>query len=121
MLYNLNNNLNVIKLYFYIYFLQGPNYMSTEYFTRYEGKQRPNIPDKNHSSIGPKELSGFVENKLYEDAITAVPGERWLNRDRSIGNTVYKDKFLPYSFAKVGNFYYFYNIRYVSEFFVFLE
>jgi hypothetical protein len=81
--------------------LQGPNYMSTEYFTRFEGKQKPDVPDKNHSSVGPKQLSGFVENKLYEDAITGAPGERWLNVNRPIGHTIYKENFLPYSFARV--------------------
>ena len=61
-------------------------------------------PDKNHSSIGPKQESGFVENKEMADTLTGVPGERWLYQDRATGNTVYKDKFPQYAFAHV-NFY----------------
>lgn len=78
----------------------GPNYMSTEQSTRYQGKQRPDVPDKNVSSVGPKEPSGFIENRLYDDAITAYPGERWLNYHRPTGNSVHKDIYLPYTFAK---------------------
>lgn len=78
----------------------GPDYMSTEFATRYQGKQRPEVPDKNVSSVGPKEDSGFCENKMYEDAICGHPGERWNNFYRQTGNTVYKDKFLPYSYAQ---------------------
>lgn len=78
----------------------GPNYMSTETATRFKGKQRPDIPDKNHSSVGPKEESGFVENYLYGDAITAYPGERWNNMYRPIDISVYQNKYVPYAFAK---------------------
>lgn len=85
-------------------FGHGPNYMSTEQGTRYKGTQRPDVPDLNVgrkvTNVGPKELSGFVENKLYEDAITAYPGERWNNHYRPIGTTVHKDKYLPYSFCR---------------------
>lgn len=82
-------------------FLQGPNYMSTETSTRYKGKQRPDVPDLNVSSVGPKEPSGFIENKLYEDAITGYPGERWNNYYRPTGTSVHKDKFVPYAFSRV--------------------
>ena len=61
-------------------------------------------PEKNHSSIGPKEESGFVENKEMADTLTGVPGERWLYQDRATGNTVYKDKFPQYAFAHVKSF-----------------
>ena len=74
--------------------------MSTEYTTKYDEKKAP-IIDKNHSSIGPKETSGFVNNKEVEDALTSLPGERWNYRNRETGITVYKDKFLPYVFSRV--------------------
>jgi hypothetical protein len=75
--------------------------MSTEYAARFEGRQGVDLPDKNQISVGPKESSGYVDNKYYEDAISGFPGERWLSRYRQTGNTVYKDKFLPYTFASV--------------------
>lgn len=75
--------------------------MSTETATRFRGKQRPDVPDKNHSSVGPKEESGFVENYQYGDAITAYPGERWNNMYRPIDISVYQNKYVPFAFAKV--------------------
>ena len=61
-------------------------------------------PDKNHSSIGPKEESGFVENKEMADTLTGAPGERWRYPERATGNTVYKDKFPQYTVAYVTFF-----------------
>lgn len=74
--------------------------MSTETTSKFQGKQRPEVLDKNVASIGPKETSGFTMNKYYEDTISGYPGERWVNYYRPTGVTVYKDKFLPYSYAK---------------------
>jgi hypothetical protein len=74
--------------------------MSTEASVKFQGKQRPEVLDKNVASVGSKETSGFVMNKYYEDAISGYPGERWLSYYRPTGATVYKDKFLPYSYAK---------------------
>jgi hypothetical protein len=75
--------------------------MSTEQSSRFQGKQKSDIPDLASSSVGPKEPSGFIDNKLYEDCITGYPGERWNNFYRQTGTTVHKDKFLPYSFSRV--------------------
>ncbi len=75
--------------------------MSTEQSSRFQGKQKPDMTDLATSSVGPKEPSGFIDNKLYEDCITGYPGERWNNFYRQTGTTVHKDKFLPYSFSRV--------------------
>ena len=47
--------------------------MSTEYGYRYK-KPEPIEIDKNHSEIGPKELSGYAINKEKEDVLSFLPG-----------------------------------------------
>ena len=75
--------------------------MSTEYTAKFDEKKAPAI-DKNHSSIGPKEISGFVNNKEVEDALTSLPGERWNFKNRPTGISIYQEKFLPFVFSKVS-------------------
>ena len=74
--------------------------MISEYKTRFETPEKIE-PDKNHASIGPKEESGFVENKEMQDTLTGVGGERWYYPERQIGTSIYQDKFRPYTHAYV--------------------
>jgi len=73
--------------------------MTSEYATRFETPKTIET-DKNHSSVGPKEESGFVENKEMEDTLTGVPGERWLYKNRDTGISVYQDKYVPFTHAR---------------------
>ena len=75
----------------------GPNYMSTEYKTRFD---KPKFPARLNTAIGPKEFSGFVANN-EKDTLTGEPGERWLFRTRPIGVSDYKDRFLPFDYTRV--------------------
>lgn len=75
--------------------------MTSEYATRFETPKTIET-DKNHSSVGPKEESGFVENKEMEDTLTGVPGERWLYKNRDTGISVYQDKYVPFTHARVS-------------------
>jgi hypothetical protein len=85
--------------------------MTSEYKTKYETPVTIE-PDKNHSSVGPKEESGFVENKEMEDTLTGVPGERWLYNDRETGISVYQDKHVPFTFTMV--LYYIINYKLIN-------
>lgn len=85
--------------------------MTSEYNTKYETPVTIE-PDKNHSSVGPKEESGFVENKEMEDTLTGVPGERWLYNDRETGISVYQDKHVPFTFTMV--WYYIINYKLIN-------
>ncbi|CAF1071379.1 unnamed protein product [Didymodactylos carnosus] len=49
--------------------------------------------------VGPKELSGFVNN-TEKEPITGTGGERWLYKSRALGPSEYKEKFPPYDYSK---------------------
>ena len=88
--------------------------MSTEYATRYETPDR-NKNAKLKSAVGPKETSGFTNNKEKEDVLTETPGERWLYNNRHTGNTDYKDKFVPYVYPKVSHKIYRANLVFLGK------
>lgn len=81
----------------------GPNYMSTEYATRYETPDR-NRNAKLQPAVGPKETSGYTNNdNIREDVLTEVPGQRWLHNNRPTGTSDYKDKYVPFVYPKSAN------------------
>jgi hypothetical protein len=80
--------------------------MSTEYKTRYIEQPKSDLLSTSHKLVGPKEASGFIVNNDGQDVVTGVAGERWLYNNRPTGTTNYKDKFIPFVYAKVTSFYF---------------
>lgn len=80
----------------------GPNYMSTEFRARFDlDKNLRDVPRKINGETGPKETSGFVENKIVTDALTELKGERWMmDEKRPTGVTVNQDKYPDFAYPK---------------------